>query len=304
MLSKLYHFEEEKECAKNNIDKLMIAIKSYFEKKNMNVQIKYKEDTVGTLGIIFELELNRKKMYVKTHQIGESYRYNLKKEIMIMQFLYGDIIELYEIDIKLNDDYITFFIMDELEELDEPLSCDEIRLLIKSYSEKLSNFKVNEESIKYTQWNDIYNFSNIQKKASEVLKFFIDNNIISKKLYCKINEIFLLSDSIKFKKCICHGDLSNKNILKKNGKLIVIDWEDSILGVDSYDINYWMTFFEQRKYYKLEIFRKYNLNNEKNLYLMSVITVIKCYLSYINGSYLKNKISIEDRLWEILRIFT
>jgi aminoglycoside phosphotransferase family enzyme len=101
---------------------------------------------------------------------------------------------------------------------------------------------------------------------------------------------------------ICHGDLSNKNIMLLDNKPIVLDWEDCFIGVESYDLCYWLTFFDQRKYYDRDMFSESYTEPKKMVALMVLITVLKCYLSYKNGSYKTNTVTFDQRLQQILAL--
>lgn len=63
---------------------------------------------------------------------------------------------------------------------------------------------------------------------------------------------------------LLHGDLNDKNIKYKDGKLYLIDWEDAICGDPAYDLAYWATSHsdEQRKLLWKTYFGEYGGPND------------------------------------------
>lgn len=103
---------------------------------------------------------------------------------------------------------------------------------------------------------------------------------------------------------ICHGDLSPGNIMqKRDGVLVAVDWEDSIVGFDGYDYLYWLTFMDNRQFYKCpQTFGATGLGLEVEKSVMLFIVLLKGYISLLRNTLKKNKVSLMDRLNEILSI--
>ena len=75
-----------------------------------------------------------------------------------------------------------------------------------------------------------------------------------------------------------------------------------MLGYQGYDLLYWLTFYSQRKYYDKQLLKKLNIDKQFGKDMMLMIILIKSYLSFQNKQYLKNKLSINDRISEIMQL--
>lgn len=80
----------------------------------------------------------------------------------------------------------------------------------------------------------------------------------------------------------------------------MLDWEDAMMAYPQYDILYWLTFYSQRKYYSCHLLNDIGVEVSFGKNVMAMILLIKCYLSYRNKSFLNNKLSINDRINEII----
>lgn len=104
--------------------------------------------------------------------------------------------------------------------------------------------------------------------------------------------------------CVCHGDLSDKNIMRnQRGDLVVIDWEDAFWGCPGYDYLYWLTFFNHRKYYSRQAFAVKDLSSRQSRAIVTMILILKSAISFYNGDYRSHRMSMEDRLLEIWKVW-
>lgn len=101
---------------------------------------------------------------------------------------------------------------------------------------------------------------------------------------------------------LCHGDLGPANIMSKGETTIAIDWEDAFWGVDGYDYLYWLTFFENRKWLSTKVLGHTTLARSTEVALMTVILLLKSWISVRDGSYFRNTISIDERLREVINL--
>ena len=90
--------------------------------------------------------------------------------------------------------------------------------------------------------------------------------------------------------------------MENNGRFYALDWEDALWGYQGYDILYWLTFYSQRKYYDKDLFRRIKIDKQFGKDMMILILLVKSYLSYRNGTYLSNKLSINDRISEVIQL--
>jgi hypothetical protein len=300
MLSKLLHYEVPITSINTDIEVLMSVLKAHFEKNNQSVDVRG-NFVKGNLGVFFNLVLDGKSYFVKTHLIGIEYRTNLIKEIAILEHLYKESLEIIRVDLSMGDIGYTFLIMDELMPLKFKPDIDTLKRLVKEFSDKLSTFDVTKDKDVYLQLNNRYNLSYIQKKAYQALNFLKENNYLSNNISKEIESCLLKGENTYNFKCdiLCHGDLSNKNILLKDNQMIVVDWEDAFLGTEDYDFSYWLTFLDQREYYSKNMLYTICQDRAKCKYFMLLIVTLKCYLSVINNEYMNNSFSFDQRLEEI-----
>ena len=290
MLSKIYHY---KNIYENNINtaNLKSILYSFLNKRFSSFSISPIE-TNGTLGYFFILKTDDKEYFIKTHKNGTIYRNALINEATIFSTIYKN--STYSENIEIDGQ--VFFIMERLYKLEKLPTIQEIKCIIDFYSSVLINF--NNISINLYTFEELYNegLYAIQELYSNGLVLNNTCNICLKKLRT-LEPLYLNSNHI-----ICHGDLSNKNIMLANSYPIAIDWEDCFIGFPNYDFCYWLTFLDQRKFYSADLFSNNGISNDEGTATMLLIVILKCYLSFISGSYLNNKLSFEERILEILNL--
>lgn len=103
---------------------------------------------------------------------------------------------------------------------------------------------------------------------------------------------------------LCHGDLSPRNIMAdRGGHLFAIDWEDALWGVEGYDYLYWLTFFQNRRFYgSSRVLGVTTLGRDLEVALMLFIVLIKGYIAAVNGTSATNSLSLTQRIAEISAI--
>lgn len=303
MLSKIFHYESDKDLPNIDIETLMIRFKAYFEDKKQTVKV-FKNQASGTLGVFFNMVIDRKSYFVKTHLASSIHRTNLIKEIVILEHLYRDILEIKRIDLNVNGFEYTFLVMDELMTLTYQPDMSTIHQLVKEYNLKLKDFEINKSTGDLLLIDHHYRFSKLQELSVNAAKLLMEHKLLSIKIGNQIKD-YLVEGVSKFTEepIICHGDLSNKNILLHNDQMIVVDWEDAFIGTEGYDYYYWLTFFDQRIYYGTDEFYHLCSDNDKCKYIMILVVTLKCYLSVINNSYKNNTLSFDKRFEEMLNLF-
>jgi hypothetical protein len=290
MLSKLYH---DYKGAPVDLDKLQHVISLYFHQKYGVASISPIK-AGGTLGVFFQAELSGRPIFIKTHLPGQSYLDNLKKESQIMGILYDKILWMDVTELSYGEGVQFVFAMDFLDPLDSLPDQSQIQNLIDTY--QISFAQKGKSDIV-----GLYQFKEIKSQCDTAIHELFSAGLITPQIYQSCLEPIAAFKSIKQDNILCHGDLSNKNIMQKDGKLIVIDWEDSFLGSANYDFYYWLTFFDQRKYWS----NNFLINTQEGLEgfaIMLSVTIVKCYLSYLSGTYKEHAVSINDRIMELLRM--
>lgn len=248
MLSK-YYSVLDMNTGKADMRVYISALLCKLKKKYLDVNLK-QTTPGGTLGIFFEATIDGKRKFIKTHPLGIAYRENLEKEIRILSYLYPQLgIERESVVVK--EVSVTFLIMDYLFPQSSSVDAADICKYISGYQKKLAEnpFEVN------------YTFRDIVNAGSEALESLYGGKFISEGIYKKCKEsIINLEDSCTNKTVLCHGDLSNVNIMcNESGELFIIDWEDALIAFPEYDFLYWLTFYAQRKYYAVNPFKNSNI---------------------------------------------
>lgn len=295
MLSKLSYYKNNKVVSADN-DRLVSALTEALSSKYKTVRIEPCKPG-GTLGIFFFADLEGKRKFIKTHLPGKNNRANIVKEIKILDALYGDLMIIQNVESALGEDEFTFLIMDQLTVLSERPNLKTMREIINEYNRKLDNVF---DCIGQNQSE--YSFQQICDEAVNAAKILAAERLISYEIYCQSLECIQRYSEIKEPYSLCHGDLSNKNLMLKDDKLVVIDWEDAFWGIRNYDLYYWLTFFDQRRYYSLKEFTNNQIDIRECIDCMATVTILKCFLSYKNGTYKDYSLSFNQRMLEILNI--
>lgn len=200
-----------------------------------------------------------------------------------------------EVHVFVDKTWFVFLVMDALLPCTSPLSPGEIRTCIQDYSRMLCRLKI---PVKYS-------FAQILEAGKESLETLYAEGFLTNDGYCCCADslVRMREYGRKQRQIICHGDLSNVNIMQdEQGQPVVIDWEDALTAFPEYDFLYWLTFFSQRNYYASSLFRSWGIGLEWGTDLMVLVTIIKSWMSYRNGSYVHNRISFQNRIREIYRI--
>lgn len=113
-----------------------------------------------------------------------------------------------------------------------------------------------------------------------------------------------LEDAVRrSNRVLCHGDFSDANLMEdKDGRLVLIDWEDAFWGIGNYDFYYWMTFFGHRRYYSGGMFGKTE-EAKYNLSIMCLVVVLKEAMSLYNGENKNNTMPADERIMELVKLW-
>ena len=293
MLSKLFYCQNDS-AVSADLERLRSALIKALQADYINVNVESCRPG-GTLGLFFYANLDGDRKFIKTHLPGVSQRDNLVKEIAILQILYGDILFIKKLELLVEEVEHVFLMMDTLELVPEKPNIEIIREIINEYNSKLN----------YVEKGDIkslFSYLQVCDEAIHATEFLASERLISMEIAHQTlwNIQRLAETTSPF--LLCHGDLSNNNIMQKNGINIVVDWEDALWGIRNYDLYYWLTFFDQRQYYSLIELKKYQIDIDECISSMTTIIITKSYLSYINGSSYNHSISIDRRMAEVFNV--
>lgn len=247
----------------------------------------------GTLGVFFQTVIDGKRLFIKTCAVDEMCRINLHKEIEIMKVLYEGALNINSFCTNNNGVQKEFMVMDFIDVKSasyEPKFVDD---LIREYEVKLNI--VLPEIVNYNS-DDLY------RAALTSFETLCKANQFSAEVGARCESALKRLKEYDGSGTLCHGDLSNVNIMIREEDVLVLDWEDALMAYPEYDILYWLTFYSQRKYYNCHLFEDIGVKKQYGKDIMVMILLIKCYLSYRNKSYINNKLSINDRINEIINM--
>jgi fructosamine-3-kinase len=271
-------------------------LKGYFTAGNMGggggIELKLLAGA-GTLGVCFWVKWNGNIFFLKTHYTGERFLKTMEQQIDILDMLYGKELSVNKFYLNVEGNKYCFLLMDWLESPAAAPRLWQIERLIAFFNAKFESEKLRKKRM--------HSFNEILKEGSKALAALYKAGLINNNNYkrCLTCHQVLALESASKKPCICHGDLSNKNIMAKNDVLYLLDWEDAFIGIEGYDLCYWLTFFDQRKLYSKYLFSDIGIDKYIGISLMATIVIIKSYISYLNNNYRNNLLSFDNRLEEI-----
>lgn len=297
MLNKLYFYKHKQNNGTQEYTggkAFAAALEEYFCFRGMRVVCEPTQS--GTFGVSYICrDVAGNSFFAKTHLPMQRYKDALRMEYMLFNAANPDY-QSHSSLVELSSGQ-TVFLMKLLGKGSRVNLTPERTLeLIASYHEKLAGLPRPGES---------YDLEALCEEAREDLVMMLQKEIITKKLYKYAWQRldFLIAVLPEMPRCICHGDLSDQNILfDSDGRPVVIDWEDAFWGIEGYDYINWITFFNHRKFYCKDIFLPSGLDRELVLSLLVLILILKSAISYLNGSFRTNTMGIEERIWEIVTV--
>ena len=249
----------------------------------------------GTLGLTFLCDgKDGGSYFVKTHLPGSTlHRTTLLHEFRLLSLAHGaDLSFLRCITGEVDGCEQLYVLMDALQPVSD-VTPGQCRALISAWPPDLA------ASLTIPS----YGLEALLDAALVELQVQRDAGLLSAQLLqFSLQRLQLLTDRLPYlPRCVCHGDLSDRNIMRTHsGAMVAIDWEDAFWGIPDYDYLYWLTFFNHRKYYSPEIFQTELLDPPLRQAVLILILTIKNAISYYNGTFQTNSLSMEGRILEIL----
>jgi thiamine kinase-like enzyme len=300
MISKIIHYEMYASLQDINPALYLEAISEYYliyESKEVTIEDK---EHKGTLGLSFRGEVAGQSVYIKTHKPSVFHQSNLDKEYFFLDRIYRDSLDFKKIQLLIRGIPYSAIIMEELDGYSPCSSFEQGMATLNAFRMTLNMSSSSLEPFRESLAKSGFCFSFLYRKAFFALDFLCRNHWIEKKMKHRLEKTFEVYSSAAFlEQHFCHGDISNKNIMLKDGQPILIDWEDAMLGSPIFDFCYWLTFMDQRKYYPANAFKEFASSNRDVLFFMAVIIVLKSYLSILDGSVSHHKVTIAERLEEL-----
>lgn len=294
MLSKLRYFlngsAEELRAEKARIDP--VSIRSVLGTEFAHIT----PIAGGTLAAAFMASGEGRPRFLKTH-LTEQGRANLKKEAVLLAHLYPSLqVETFEIEAE--DTGRLWLIMDWLAGATAGMDTAAVLGVIEGYTRGLSDFR-DPHLVEPSE-----DFGYLLNEGDRALADLAGRGLLGPAVQERVREcLALLQDRRgEFAPQLCHGDLSPVNIMSDGRRLLAIDWEDAFWGVAGYDYLFWLTFFQNRKYYSKEFLGHTPWGITTEIAIMVLILVLKSEISARSGSHVGNALTFDQRILEVLSI--
>lgn len=296
MLNKLHYFKNGRMgCLSQARETVGQGFLEYARAQGMPVRL---EPVLGgTLGITFLCQgLGEDPRFLKSHLPGQVFRNTLQKEAALLRAANGESLLLREHKVRLQGEPQLYLEMDVLSE-SVPLTPEEMGEQLLRLQRRLQNVSGPE---------GMATLEDLCRAAQTECLVLREAGFFSPRVCSRCLDLLEELDDGRetLPSCVCHGDLSDKNIMRnQRGDLVVIDWEDAFWGCPGYDYLYWLTFFNHRKYYSRQAFAVKDLSSRQSRAIVTMILILKSAISFYNGDYRSHRTSMEDRLLEIWKVW-
>jgi hypothetical protein len=240
----------------------------------------------GTLGFCLMGQIDGVASFLKTHTVPGGRR-ALEKEFDILNYLYGSSINVKRFEVDDGDLTRLWLVMDEMTYPDVAFDARQALAISADFTRKLRYF----EDLRHVE-PDV-DFAWFLRKGRAALGNLASHELIG-------DAVRRRGASIGSKPALCHGDFGPKNLMCHGVKPVAIDWEDAFWGLDGFDYLYWLTFFENRKYYSRNMFERTSWSRSVEIGIMAVILIIKSDISFRAGRHTADTLTFDQRISEIL----
>jgi hypothetical protein len=292
VLSKLRHFSSAETCKSLellNAGDLLVDLQRHFGSLH---DVRALEE--GTLGIGFLGRLNAQNVFIKTHRVPSA-RASLSKERELLSRVYPDL-GADCIETVRNKSNRLWLIMEALSAPTQPPNPMQVLDVTGVFRNVFDSLSCSTEDVVPDELAELLQEGD--RSLLELSSRKLIGSDIAHRVDAALNPLRL--EATQLPRCLCHGDLSPANLLTNGSQLVAIDWEDAFWGVEGYDFLYWLTFMSNRRYLGPEVFGRTSLGKPLEISLMLLIILIKSEISRRSGAYLRNTLSFDDRLSEIL----
>lgn len=285
MLGKLYRVTRESGCADPGAERMLLRLLGQCGRYGLVEPIK----TRGTSGLFFQAETSSGRKFLKTG-LDEEGRPNLVKEAALLGALQRDGFEVVLFDLRSGSKTFSFLEMPYLEAsafAGDPFA---VRRMIECDYHRIAN--VSATTINYSS-DDLLSFAELAMEA------LVDcGKLVPELLPIVRRALERFAFYGQGTRQICHGDLGPENIVMYKGALLALDWEDALMAFPGYDMAYYLTFFINRKQYNPGLLERVGLDRQFGKDVMTVVTLLKAYLSHLQGVDGGYRLSVSDRIRE------
>jgi hypothetical protein len=250
--------------------------------------------TGGTLNAGLLADLDGTEVFLKTHLYPEG-RENLRREAAVMKAASP---ASFEVDYQETPDSAIgkrgWLIMPALHPLAVNMDPDDVWRMVETFERRLQGATLDSD-------DDLALLAAEGRAGLQRLEFL---DLVDADAAAAVDShLGFLEDHLNdFPRIICHGDLGPENILSGRHGPIAVDWEDAFWGIEGYDFLYWLTFMRNREYCNRDTIQRSPCGVKMSSSLLTLIVLLKSYLSVISGSYTRNKVSINSRLTDIVHL--
>ncbi len=245
----------------------------------------------GTLGVGFLAELDGRGKFLKTNGIAVG-RASLQKEYEVLSAVHGPEIGLERFVLpEANGDRL-WLMMDRLHypgNAYDPAQCLEICCMLE---ERLTGFPGALED----------DMADLIVEGEAAIAALTGADLLRADVATRVAPLLaaLRRAWDDLPRLVCHGDLGPMNMMCDAAGAVVVDWEDAFLGFPGYDYLYWLTFFQNRRYYSPAMFGRTGLDRRLEVAVLALIVLVKCEISRLAGRHVGNALSFSQRLEEVL----
>jgi thiamine kinase-like enzyme len=273
LLSKInyYSLHTDFDLKKAKVNVPTLELYKYFLTQGSKLE-NIEQLTKGTLGLSYLAKINGTPIFLKTHIDTIESRENILKEIAIYKNYYSSTLNFININIKSN----------KKKEIQSWLCMNILHQNFNTIQPELVlNIIDNFPHINIIQKSELqfllHNFDLLICEGFKALALLKDKKYISKD---NVSIITKLLKKIEysyeyFEMVLCHGDLGPQNLMQYDNQYIAIDWEDAFYGPKGYDYLYWLTFFNNRRFYNKATLERSGYDIKLSVALMCLIILIK-----------------------------
>lgn len=237
---------------------------------------------------LFEADFNGKHFFIKMAHSGDFFGQNLLMQNKILAALYPQLKS-----VMVEDSPLNYLAIPSLKKLDRYSFTQVNELLIATGKKSLIDSVI-------PNGNSIESMIHLAHRANS---YFYNKSTLDQMFFDLINnQIKKLEDYLPGIELIAnHGDVSNPNIFLLNGDLILLDWEDVMLGFPGYDQVYWLTFLANSDQINLANLQAIPAPLDIVHATFFLVVILKEYFTTVTSNKLK-RLPTQERVSTLLKL--
>jgi hypothetical protein len=247
----------------------------------------------GTLGLCFDVDIEGKRQFLKSHLPTAAARASLASEAEILLRLYGDTVVRERFDVPAPDGTTRLcLLMPTLAPLAVPMQPEDAAAMARGWNDRLEGYRPGRSLEEYVTG------------AARALATLSGRDLLERGTSAEVRLLLSrLEDRLAdLPRLACHGDFGPRNVMTLGDQRLAIDWEDAFWGVAGYDYLYWLTFMENRPFLQRAAFGRTGLEPDIERAILALVVLLKSYLAVCSGAYLNHAVSAQARIAEVLEL--